>query len=115
MVKPSKQRKPKSRPGKITVQVDVVDGTKVCFQRKFKPQNPAGFVLQWVRSVKCLDLTPQQALFMFVNGNVLVTPTKTLGEVYSEYHKDYVAMCEAEGKPCDECLHIQVFRENTFG
>ena len=52
---------------------------------------------------KKIDLTPEMALFIFVNNNILPVQSSTMGTLYHQHKND------------DGLLEIQYCGENTFG
>lgn len=61
-----------------------------------------GQILHVIRTRRFSNLSPQEAIFMFVNGTM--TPSSsTLSQVYFEHHN------------LEDMLEIEVQKENTFG
>ena len=92
-------------PNKIPIIIQKVETSKLTPPDKFKylapPEQSVGQFLYEIR--KRLNLTPEQALFIFVGKNVAPTLSASLGEIHGKYKDE------------DGFLKISFCEENTFG
>jgi len=90
---------------RIPILVDKVPGSDIIdIDRKkyLVPKNlTVGQFLYVIR--KRIQLSPEQALFIFVNNNVLVPLSQEIGSIYNKYKSE------------DGFLYINYSGENTFG
>jgi GABA(A) receptor-associated protein len=96
----------KKNPDKIPIIVQKSNNSKLVLPETFKSKfcvSRERTVVEFIVDLrKRLSLTPEQAIFLFVN-NTSLTASMPLGEVYEKY------------KDTDKFLKIIMSEENTFG